>query len=465
VPWRELSQVLATARQPVLARRAAHQHLLAAGPGDQSRAWMVLAELELTLGHPTDSQQALDQALRHDPQSMPALILGAVLAEQRGDLALAISHLEKLDRLIATNDPGAEAGSNEAVLHRQLAVLYERAGRHADAETMWSRIISDHPAHLPHQAERCCFLLRRSRGAEAQAAATELLPALTQQHANAGETQRLLKDIAIHAATTAGARAGIAVLEAADGQLAIPNRLLLAQLAMLVEARELATRQLDLVEQAEPANRAARLQRIRLLAQARVHDRALALAETVWREDEDDQEAATLYAECLAIGGRSGEALDLLDRVTAKTPPTTDCALVGALLALEVHGEAACLTRLGRVTPPTARPPVARVLIAAWPEAWAKADATQVATREDLHVLPPFPRLARRLAAALGRSGRHDLASTVLLTVARRLAVEEGRRLRASAVPYLIRNGERRRAWRVAFTSRSVLGLLRCLWP
>lgn len=466
VPWRELSQVLATARQPVLARRAAHQHLLAAGPGDQSRAWMVLAELELSLGHPTDSQQALDQALRHDPQSMPALILGAVLAEQRGDLALAVTHLEQLDRLIATNDPGAEAGSNEAVLHRQLAVLYERAARYSDAEAMWSRIISDHPAHLPHQAERCCFLLRRGRGAEAQAAATELVPALIERHAVASETQRLLKDLAIHAATTDGGRAGIAVLEAADGHLAISNRLLLAQLAVLVEARDVAVRQLDLVEQAEPANRPARLQRIRLLAQNRAYDRALTLAETLWREDEDDQEAATLYAECLAVGGRSGEALELLDRVTAKTPPTTDCGLVSVLLALEVLGESAALTRLGRLTPPTSRPPVARLLLAAWPEAWARPDATQLATHEDLQSLPPFPRLALRLATAFGRSGRSDLASTLLLTVARRAASPgEARDLRIAAVPHLLRCGERRRACALAFTNRSVQALLRCLWP
>lgn len=465
VPWRELAQVLATARQPVLARRAAHQHLLATGPGDQSRAWMVLAELELSLGHPTDSQQALDQALRLDPQSMPALILAAVLSEQRGDLAQAIIHLEQLDRIIASNDPGAEAGSNEAVLHRQLAVLYERASRHGDAEAMWSRIIADHPTNLTHQAERCCFLLRRGRGGEAQAAATELLPALVERHATASETQRLLKDLAIHAATNNGGRAGIAVLEAVDGQLSITNRLLLAQLAMLVEARDVAVRQLDLVEQAEPANRAARLQRIRLLAQTRTYDRALLLAKALWSEDEDDQEAATLYAECLAVGGRSDEALELLDRVTARVTPTTDCGLVSALLALDVHGESACLTRLGRLTPPTARPPVARVLVAAWPDAWAKPDATQIATRDDLQVLPPFPRLALRLAVALGRSGRSDLASALLLQVARRVSPDEARRLRAAAVPHLIRSDQRRFAWSMAFASRSFLALLRCLLP
>jgi len=469
VPWRELAQVFASARLAVLARRASHQHLLTVGAGDQGRAWMALAELELTLGHPLESQQALDQSLRHDPDAFPALILGAVLAEQRGDLAQSIAHLEKIDQLIAKADPGAESGTSEAVLHRQLAVLYERANRYGDAEAMWSRIITDHAEHLPHQAERCCFLLRRGRGDEAQAAGKELLPRLLAQHATAAETQRLLKDLAIHAASTNGGRAGIAVLEVADEQLSIANRLLLAQLALLVDDRVVVGRQLDLVEQAEPSNRTARLQRVRLLAQSRTYDRALKLGEALWHEEEDDQEAATLYAECLAVTGRSGEALDLLDKVLKDAQPTIDSGLVAALLALEVHGEAACLTRLGRLAAPATRPPVARVLIAAWPDAWLPPDPAQPAAREDLQVLPPFPRLARRLAAALGRSGRHDLAGTLLLlvsaTVAQRGPVGEERGLRAAAVPHLLRVGRRRDAWRAAIASRSLAALLRCLLP
>jgi hypothetical protein len=108
---------------------------------------------------------------------------------------------------------------------------------------------------------------------------------------------------------------------------------------------------------------------------------------------------------------------------------------------------------------------VARVVVAAWPDAWAKPDAMQVATREDLHGLPPFPRLAHRLSRALARAGRNDLASAVLLTTARRVQSLEERALRAAAVPYLIRNGERRRAWKIAIASRSLGALLRCLWP
>jgi tetratricopeptide (TPR) repeat protein len=468
VPWRELSQVYATARQAVLARRAAHLHLGLTAIADQGRAWLGLAELELSLGNASESQQALDQALARDPNAFPALILGAVLAEQRGDLVAAIAHLERLDGLIAAADPGAEAGSNEAVLHRQLAVLYERAGRHGDADGMWVRIIADHPAHLPHQAERCSFLLRRGRTREADAAAEELLPPLLEQHAEASETQRLLKDLAIHRAASLGGRHGIAVLEQGDRHLALHNRLLLAQLALLVDDRVTAGRQLDLVEQGEPGNRAARLQRVRLLAQGRDHDAALAVAEKLWRDNDSDQEAATLYAECLAVRGRSADGLELLDRVLAGNTPVGDSGVISALLALEVHGEASCLAHLGRAPVPASRPPLARVLIAAWPGAWAPLDPAQPATHDDLQGLPPFPRLARRLATALGRAGRHDLAGGLLVLVAGAVGGRGGdavgaRALQAEAVPHLVRASRRREALRMAIRSRSPLALLRCL--
>ena len=469
VPWRELAHVFVSARLPVLARRAAHQHLQSVGPGDQGRAWLALAEMELSLGHALESQQALDQSLRYDANAFPALILGAVLAEQRGDVAQAIAQLEKIDQLIFTADPQAEANSSEALLHRQLAVLYERADRFDDAEAMWSRIIVDHPAHIPHQAERCGFLLRRGRGAEAQVAAKELLPALLERHASATETQRLLKDLAIHAASTAGGRAGIAVLVEADGSLAIPNRLLLAQLAALIDEPEIAIRQLDLVEQSEPGNRAARVQRVRMYAQKRAYEHALVLAETLWREAENDPEIVTLYAECLAVRGRSGEALELIDRVLANAQPSADHGIVAALLALDVHGEAACLARLGRLNVPVVRSAAARVLIAAWPNGWAIPDPAQPAMRDDLHALPPFPRLAHRLAGALGRAARPDLAAALLILVSNATtvtnAVGEGRRLQAAAVPHFIRAQQRAQAWTAALASRSLIALLRCCLP
>jgi hypothetical protein len=105
---------------------------------------------------------------------------------------------------------------------------------------------------------------------------------------------------------------------------------------------------------------------------------------------------------------------------------------------------------------------------AAWPGAWAATDAAAPATSDDLRALPAFPAAALRLASALGRSGRHDLAADLLIQVAEALAGRVGddrRRLLAAAVTPLIRDGRRRQAWIAALRSHSLLALLRCCLP
>ena len=466
VPWRELAHVFATARHAALARRAGHIFQAAAPAREQGRAWLTMAELELALGNIDASQQALELSLGHDAKAVAALILGAVLAEQRGDHATAIARLEQLDKQLSESDPGTEAGSSDAVLHRQLVLLYERIARYDDAETMWQRILSNHPKHLPHQAEYCCFLLRRSRHAEACKRAEVLLPELLEQHADASETQRLIKDLAVYRASDQGPRAGMDVLLAADAKLSVPGRLLLAQLSMLIDERVIAHQQIDLVLLRDPESRAARLLRVRLLAQERQYKAALILAETLANENTDDQEAAMLMAECLAVRGRAGEALVRLDAVLKRATPTTDAGLVAALLALDVHDEAACLTRLGRLAVPSTPSPLARVMIAAWPDAWATADPLHPALTVDLRGLPPFPKVAQRLSLAFVRAGRYDLASGVLQLIAGALRNDarpvESRALLALAVTPLIRCGRRQAAFAAAWESRSVFALLRC---
>jgi tetratricopeptide (TPR) repeat protein len=467
VPWRELAHVFATTRHAALARRAGHLFQAAAPANEQGRAWLTLAELELALGQIDASQQALDLALRHDPKAVAALILGAVLSEQRGDHTTAIARLEQLDKQLAEADPGAEAGSADAVLHRQLVLLYERTARYDDAEAMWQRILNNHPTHLPHQAEYCCYLLRRDRANEANQRAETLLPDLIAKYAEANETQRFIKDLAIYRAGEQGPRAGMDVLLSADEKLNVPGRLLLAQLSMLIEERVIAHQQIDLILQGNAQSRPARLLRVRLLAQERKYDSALKLAETLAEEQPDDQEAATLMAECLAVRGRAAEALSRLDAVLKRTTPTTDAGLVAALLALDVHGEAACLMRLGRLSIPSTPSPLARVMIAAWPNAWNSVDPTPGATTADLRSLPPFPNIAQRLSFAFGRAGRYDLASDLLQLVAGALRHEdrltESRALLALAITPLIRCGRRRAAFTVAGESRSLLAMLRCL--
>jgi len=83
--------------------------------------------------------------------------------------------------------------------------------------------------------------------------------------------------------------------------------------------------------------------------------------------------------------------------------------------------------------------------------------------------LPPFANVARRLAAVLLRQRQPLLAATLLTSVAKVLAhrgdLATAGELRRRAVPALCRLGHRRQAWREAWTSGSVLALLRCCWP
>lgn len=469
-PWRDAAQVFAASGRAALARRAIHLHLAGGGtqPGELAKSWLTLAELELSLGSTTDAREALARSLAHDPGAIPALILAAVLADQRGESDEAITHLETIEgRLKELGAPG-EGPAGEAVLRRQLAALYERAGRIADAEAMWSRILADHPGHLPHRAEHACWLLRQGRSEDAQRAAAELLDELPAEGEAANEVQRLLKDLALLAAKRSGARAGISALTAHDPRLGLGNRLVLAQFALLVEDAALATRQLDLVEAADPGNRPARTLRVRLASQRRDPVGAERLARALWEEQRDDQEAAALLAECLAQAARPAEALAVLDEAAAGKPGA-EAGLLAALIAGDHLGEAAALARLGRIAPPTTTSPLVRVLAAAWPGAWAPLDPTQPATISDLHHLPAFPALALHLSSALGRAGRHDLASALPLLVAAAVA-ERGdaptaRRLRAAAVIPLLAAGERRRAIAAAWAGRSFRGMLHCLRP
>jgi hypothetical protein len=205
-----------------------------------------------------------------------------------------------------------------------------------------------------------------------------------------------------------------------------------------------------------------------LASQSRDVIAAERLARALWEGQRDDQDAAALLAECLAQASRPAEALAVLDEAAAGKP-STDAGLLAVLIAIDHLGEAAGLARLGRIAPPSSSSAVVRVLAAAWPGAWAPVDPAQPATISDLHHLPVFPALALSLSSAFSRSGRHDLASALPLLVAAAVAergdVSAARRLRAAAVIPLRDAGERRRAFSVAWTARSIRGLFRCLRP
>ena len=150
-------------------------------------------------------------------------------------------------------------------------------------------------------------------------------------------------------------------------------------------------------------------------------------------------------------------------------------ALLTSLIALEERGPAWAVSALIRHGTPSAdaqRLPLVRVLTAAWPGAWAQPDASQRAVVGDLATIPPFPRLAERLAAALSAAGRGDLAEAHLLAVlafhrshgAAQLSLL-ARRLRFAVVTTQCRNGTRGTALWTAVRNADVAAFLRCLVP
>lgn len=472
LPWRDISQLFAHAGRAVLARRAAYLVIAGAeGEGEaraerRAKAWLHLAELELNLGNPAEATQALETALGHDGDCVPARILGAVLADQRGDLPAAIGHLEHLDHRLRNADP-AEAGdepAESALLLRQLASLHERAGNGEQAARCWERIrdqAGDEPAC---RADHAAFRLRQGED-DAVVAAEATLAALPP---NLPESQRLLRELAIARANRSGAEAALAVLRPRLADLGTANRLLFAQLALGAGEPELAREQAERVAEAEPGNRAARLLRCRALLAARDLVGAEAAARSVTGQAPDDEEAAMLLGEALAMLGRHGEALAVLDRATLPAKPSFERGLLTALVRFEAEGEAAGLAALGRAPTPARPAPIARVLAAAYPGAWATEDQAHRATPDDLLALPPFPAMARILAAALAARGRHELAANLLLGVAATVAERQpavARTLRLLALPALRRIGHRTLSLRLAWQARAPLALLRALLP
>jgi tetratricopeptide (TPR) repeat protein len=477
IPWRELAQVYANAGQGVMARRAAYQQIaMTSQPGgttaDQAKAWLALSELELALGNTSDCALALEQCLTREPTSVPALILAAVLADQRGELAGAIAHLELIERQLKTGASTA-AVPHDAMLHRQLASLYERSGRLTDAEALWKGLCAAGDRPLV-QCDYACFLLRQGRLAEAERMAGSILPVLMEQHPQAPEPQLLLRELTVRTLNSddngsQSARSACTRLLAYDAQLVTSNRILLAQLALACDDHDLMRTQLDRASKEEPDNRAIRLLRVRWFAATRAHDQAETLARTLVEQAPADQEAAVLLAECLVQRGHCDRALAILDAPTLPARPGLERGLLAALLALDVQGEGACLARLGRLPTPDASSPLVRIFATAWPGAWCANEAFEPATIADVRALPALANLARRLSRALSASNRDDLAACLLVMTADMLQTRgesaEARRLFAQSVSALLHRGERTLAWRMAWRAGRISELLRCLLP
>jgi hypothetical protein len=252
-------------------------------------------------------------------------------------------------------------------------------------------------------------------------------------------------------------------LLAHDRHLEPATRLLAAQIALVADDTALCARQLDLL--GNEARRPAQLLRVRQFTSERRHGDAEQLARTLW-EAEHEQESATLLAEALAGQHRYAEALAMAEHADLTGEPSIERGLIAALLALEVHGDDACLVRLGRIRPDR-RPGLVRILAAAWPCAWGERIQVPVEP-DDVLTVPAFPQAARRLAVVLERSGHPALAGRLLEAVAQTLKNEDAvaaAALNAAAAGPWCRAGRRRHAWRLAWSSGSWRALLRCCRP
>ena len=456
-PLKDLASLLAQSDQAVPARRAAYLALERAGEDrdSQVRAWLQLAETELALGQGPAADVALAEVLERDPHHLQGRLLGAVIADRAGDHRAAISHLTHLDHHLTANGPHAVHPAPP--LLRQLALMYERSGEIALAETVWKRAIAAAGEDDDLATEQACFFTRHGDLSQVPAviAATEsrLTPG-TPLH------RRLLREAALAAANRHTPAHGAALLEARLDALGPDERLLLARLHL---AAEHPAEALIALQEAGDGREATLVAVRALMAAGRAAD-GQAKADRLRAERPDDEEATTLAAECRAAQGAFADALDLLDALPRT--PGSERALLHAVLALEERSEAWALAILSRLEPDHGIPLV-RVFAAAWPGAWTSPDPARPATADDVLALPPFPRLARRLGAALVAADRDDLAGAYLTAVVdfrRRhlgaVARHTDRDLTAQACAALTRAGRGPDALALAGRGWSLRGLL-----
>ena len=513
-PWREVAHIFAQGGRPLEARRAAYLALEAAGTDATAglRTRVQLAELELALGNHSGAQLALNEVLAREPEHLQARILGAALADHRGDVPAAIEHLQhltgRLQTLLApepevsatsvtsvTSATSATSATSRAdhelppALLRQLATLCERSGDLHTAEGLWDRLAGT-PSLSALQAadvaaERLAFRLRHREYAltSREIAAVEArLPRGGTLH------QQVLREAALAATRASGGlgaaagtpAAGLRFLLDRDELLDADNRLLLVRLALAAGQADTAKVQVARLLETVSGEAALtpRLLQARALLASGDPAAAEAVAQAVWRDQHHaNEEAAAIIGECHACRGRFEEAMTVLADPALPSVPALERVLLQAVVALEIHGEAWALAALGRHGPPSAEArtmPLVKVFLAAWPAAWAGSTPASPLQALDLVSVPPFPRLAVRLAQALLHAGEAEMAVLHLRAVidfhqrrasspTQALVNPLARRLRQLLVEALCRSGQRGAAWKIAISSFSLRGCSRCL--
>ena len=416
----------------------------------------------LGLGQRDDAAAAIDQALTADPSVLSARIMAAILAVQRDDEADVARHLAQLESELNLD---AVSDEEQPVLLRQLAMLHERCGNLERADALYTQL-RELDDSLDHRTEHARHLLRTGRSQEAATLLERSLADHGTTHADDQVAQGLINEIAQAHFHHGGARA------AADRMgeyptLGLDNQRLYAQLLLADGQFERAAKILDeLLDGEGGGDRGARILLIRSLLAQQQYAEATAAAARLYTEDTTAVDAATSYAECLAYVGDYRHALRLLLDERLGEPQTAERILLTACLLFECVSTERAVAWLARHLKPDARLPLVRLLGTAFPDA---IDIAGKPEPDDYSSIPPFPRLAERLASALGQRNQHALAAKVLLFAAHHARqcqrTGEARRLRRCAVTPLIRAGERQGAFAAAWQGGNPLLLLRCLWP
>ncbi|MDA3961601.1 MAG: tetratricopeptide repeat protein, partial [Planctomycetota bacterium] len=358
VPWREVAQLCAQARDPLGARHATAMTLSqATTASEQAHAWLLLSEVELMLGERNTARQAANEALGHDDELPAALIMAAMLAEDDSDQA--VGYLDRLRERCVTSDK--LDNDERAMLLRQLALLYDRHERLDAAESCWDQAQTlDDSDEI--RLERARHLVRRQHAE----AACELLAGAIARRDDCTDTEgrQLLGELAQARFQASGAAAARDELASRDAsELDDDLRAILAQLCLAEDDHAGLERAL------EPCTtRTAAVLRARGHL-ARLHPEAAISALAPYQNDNaSDEEIASLHAEALALQGHHLQALDRLRKPALPRSANHERALLGTCLLLQCEGPAPALAWLARCLPKAdARIPLVRVQAAAWP--------------------------------------------------------------------------------------------------
>ncbi|HEV3262680.1 MAG TPA: glycosyltransferase, partial [Gemmataceae bacterium] len=152
---------------PLLGRSLQRSH-----PADSivRKLFALIMDCHRRLGHVQEALAACQEGRKYYPDDTLLLFQEALLREENGDLPGAIACLQ---RLLETQEPEHFSSVAEGLrgfrARHQLAVLYHRQGRGAEAEAQWRAAITERPDYAPAWLGLGELLVSQGRWAELEA--------------------------------------------------------------------------------------------------------------------------------------------------------------------------------------------------------------------------------------------------------------------------------------------------------